>query len=278
MPELPEVQTVINILNKSPAIDKKIIGTRVFIKKILKNTSVNKFDIFLKKEKIISFNRYGKYIIIKLTNNKNLFVHLRMEGKLFCTKDIDKTNVKHLCIQIMLENGFNLFYYDTRMFGTFHIFVGNSNDFYSIKSMGPDAMLSKKFNVDYLKNIFKHTKKNIKTIILDQTKISGIGNIYADEILFACKINPFSKANALDIKNIKNFISVTTSIFKKAILYKGTTIFSYMSSANHTGNYQKYLNVYGRNNEPCNICRKKIVYRKINGRGTYFCEKCQKLL
>ena len=273
MPELPEVQTVINNLKKQKIIDLKITDVKIFKNKILKNSTFSEFKKFIVNEKIIDFQRIGKYIVICLTNKKYLVIHLRMEGKLFILKE-NEIKKRHLMIYLKLNNNLNLCYYDSRMFGTFHIF--NEQEFKNNRMINKIAIdpLNEKFNYKFLKEKIKSSKKPIKSVLLDQEIVSGIGNIYANEILFCAKINPLKKANTLTDKNFKDIVLCSKKILTKAVKMNGTTIFSFKFDKNHSGGYQDYLKVHGK--KICSICKKPIEKIKINSRGTYFCKQCQK--
>jgi formamidopyrimidine-DNA glycosylase len=227
MPELPEVQTIINNLTHVGLMHKSIIAINIFKEKLIKNASISEFKTFLKNEKIINIERIGKYIILKLTNDKVLTIHLRMEGKLFyepLQSDLPST---HLRIEFELNNKHVLRYYDSRMFGTFHIY---KNDAYlhspHIKKISIDP-LNKNFDCQYLKQQIYKSNKPIKTVLLDQTKVSGIGNIYADEILFLSKIHPLSKPSFLNNKNYNDIAKYAKYVLELAIKYGGTTVSSY---------------------------------------------------
>ncbi len=276
MPELPEVQTIINSLLKAKITTSKIIKVDFFKTKVLKNSTPNEFTNFLINEKIVNIERIGKYIIFKLTHNKQMVVHLRMEGKLFY-ESIDKQLEKRfLMLSIQFANKYRLSYYDMRMFGTFHIF--RNNEYLISKEIKKVAIdpLNPKFDGEYLMDQCKNISKAIKTTLLDQTIVSGIGNIYADEILFASRINPLTKPKQLSKSDFNHISNNAKKILKEAIKHKGTTVASYKFDPNHTGGYQNKLKVHTRNKKPCPVCKTIINKIKVNGRGTYYCPSCQK--
>ncbi len=202
-----------------------------------------------------------------------------MEGKLFYFKSGCNFTSNHLMAKIVFTNDSILCYYDSRMFGTFHIFSSRLSCFSSeiLKKVAIDP-LDKKFNEYFLFAKIKNSHKHIKNLLLDQTIVSGIGNIYADEILFMSKIHPLSKGINIDISMCKKIVKYSKLILKKAIDHKGTTILSYKYKKNNHGNYQKYLLVHSHSGEKCKICGTRILKLKINGRGTYFCPNCQKII
>ena len=276
MPELPEVTTIINVLKKTTLIGSKIKSVDVLMPKIIKNTTVNKFKHFFVGEEFIDIQRIGKYIIYKLTHDKIFVAHLRMEGKFVYIVSKKFTDTKHLMSKFNLENNYSLVYYDSRMFGTFTIY--STKDYLKSKEISKVAIdpLNKDFIGEFLFKKIQKINRPIKTVLLDQSIVSGIGNIYADEILFQCKIHPLTKAKYLTLEECKMISKYAKSILLDAIKHKGTTIFSYKFDKNHSGEYQSYLKVHQRKGLPCKICKTKIEKIKVNGRGTYFCPNCQK--
>ena len=276
MPELPEVTTIINVLKKTTLINNKIKNVDILIPKVIQNVSVQQFKKFFISEKIIDIDRLGKYIIYKLTNKKVFVSHLRMEGKFFYGETKKMKNLSHIMVLFNFINGNSLAYCDSRMFGTFSIY--HENDYSKSKELSKLSIdpLNKKFTPDFLLNKIHNINRPIKTVLLDQTIVSGIGNIYADEILFMCKLHPLTKAKQLTKKDCELICKYSKRILLDAIKHKGTTIFSYKFDRNHSGEYQQFLNVHQRKNKPCKKCKTPIIKIKVNGRGTYFCPKCQK--
>jgi formamidopyrimidine-DNA glycosylase len=275
MPELPEVETVVRYLNKN-ILNKEIVEIIIHKEKIIKNIDKNGFINFLINEKILKVERKAKYIIFVFSNNKNMISHLRMEGKFFVEKnDSELIKNKHSHILFKFKDGEYLIYNDTRIFGTMNIY--SKEEMINNKELirvGYEPF-DENCNVDYLFQIFKKSNRKIKTILLDQGIISGIGNIYADEILFQAKILPFREAKSLNKNDIDNILSASIEILNKSILNKGTTIHSFKSNSLETGNYQQFLKVHTKKDEECLICKDKIIKIKVNNRGTYYCKTCQ---
>ncbi len=277
MPELPEVTTIINTLKNTSLLNNEIVDVVFYKTKVLKNCTPNQFKDFLKNESFIDIQRKGKYLIFYLTNDKFLLIHLRMEGKLFyqpLTQDIHK---KHLMVQINLKNNYFLGYYDSRMFGTFHIYKSKDDLLHSkeISKISYDPF-EKEMTPTFLYKKLSKCSRSIKTSLMDQSIISGIGNIYANEILFECKINPLTKSSKLTINDCSNIIKFAKQIMSASIKHKGTTIFSYKFDKTHTGEFQSFLKIHTHSSEPCPICKTLIKKIKVNGRGTYYCPNCQK--
>lgn len=275
MPELPEVQTVVNYLNKN-ILGLKIKKIHFYIEKILKNVTVNQFKKDLINSHITSITRKGKYIIINISNNLSWIVHLRMEGK-FYIKQNDQyiMDNKHLVCEIFFDN-FSLCFYDTRRFATFHIIKTNDIERFNLLTKVNIDPLDNLATGEYLFNKLSKLKTNIKTSLLNQSIISGIGNIYVDEILFKSKISPFRISNKISLPESNLLIKNAKEILLKSISLNGTTISTYNYDGVHSGGYQDYLLIHNPKQKICKLCNKPIIFEKNNGRGTYWCKTCQK--
>ena len=268
MPELPEVETVKN------GLIKKIKGRRINTCKVLWPGIIAMPDkeTFIKKiagEKIEDLSRRGKFILIELTDYI-LISHLRMEGKYFI-KDKEEELSKHDHVIFSLDNNKELRYNDTRKFGKMYLVEKDKLDTTPIKDLGLEPW-DNNLNEDYLKRKL-NKKKAIKTLLLDQSIIAGIGNIYADEILYLSKINPERNGCDLTKKNLTDIITNTRHVLEESIKLGGSTIHTYSSVDGVTGMFQQQLLVHGKKECPKNHKVEKIV---VNGRGTYYCPKCQK--
>ena len=285
MPELPEIEIVKQSLDKNikfEKIKKVVVRNRSLRFKIPKN-----FEIVLKNKIINKISRKSKYLILHL-EDIYCVIHLGMSGTihLINKKNFKKnTNtsfysspnlpLKHNHIEFFLEK-YQLIYNDPRRFGFFKIFEKKSlSDFFN--NVGPEP-LNNKFNINYISNYFMNKKKNVKSFLLDQKFVSGIGNIYASEILFCCKINPLKKAKnltKLDIKKIRYF---SKSILNQAIKKGGSSIRDFKNVEGRNGSYQNEFKVYQRENLNClnKDCFGKIKKKVISKRSTFFCNRCQK--
>ncbi len=267
MPELPEVETVRNAL-KAKILNKKIISINVLYSRIVEN-DLEEFNSLIK-QKFIDIKRKGKYLIFE-TDSNYLISHLRMEGKYFVKNSSDEI-LKHDHIIFTLSNNIKLVYNDTRKFGRMILINKNDLEEYFIK-LGKEP---NDLNSSYLKDKLQKSNKSIKTLLLDQNIIAGLGNIYANEVLFLSKINPYKKGRDLTIEEINKIIASSIKIIDKSIKEGGSTIKSYTSSLGVTGNYQNYLLVHMKENQTCIYCNNLIKKEKIDGRSTYYCENCQK--
>ena len=273
MPELPEVETVRRSL-KLKLIGKRIAGVRIYYDGVIEYPDVSSFKRKIIGEVIRDIKRYGKWLIFVL-DDYYLLSHLRMEGKYFF-RDKDEKVYKHEHIVFELDDGSELRYMDVRKFGK--MWLIRKED---IKKIGPLVSLGlepwdDKLTVSYLKDKYKKKRLAIKSVILDQSIIVGIGNIYADEILFLSGIDPLKRACDLGDGELDNIIKYTKVVLEKAIKKGGTTIRSYTSVNGIHGLFQQELNVHCKEGEACPKCGNIIMKIKVGGRGTYYCSKCQK--
>ena len=287
MPELPEVEVVKQSLDrkiKFQKIKKVVVRNRNLRFIIPKN-----FEFFLKNKKINKISRKSKYLIFHLNNNSFLIIHLGMSGTihLVSKKNYYKnTNAsfygssslpaKHSHILIFFKK-YQIIYNDPRRFGFIKILKNKKNLELFFRNVGPEPF-NNKFKISYLYNYLRGKKKNIKSFLLDQKFISGIGNIYANEILFYCKINPLKQAKNLtkiEIGKIKYFSKL---ILNKAIKKGGSSIKNFKNIKGNYGNYQNEFKVYDRENLNClkKSCNGKIIKKFISKRSTFFCNSCQK--
>lgn len=272
MPELPEVETVRKSLLRLVR-GKEIRDIDVFYEKMIRH-DVKEFVSILLGKKINNISRYGKYLMFEI-GEYILISHLRMEGKYFI-RDLEEDRNKHEHVIFYFTDDTTMRYHDTRKFGTFDlIHKNNLNDFYPIQKLGPEPF-GQGMNQKYLYNILKNKTIAIKTALLDQTIVAGLGNIYVNEVLFLSGIHPTTPCNQITRKQTQELIDNSIKVLNKAIELGGTTIRSYTSSLGVTGRFQNDLTVHDREGEECKVCQSLIVKEKVNGRGTYYCPKCQK--
>lgn len=272
MPEIAEVETVRNVLKKK-ILNKRIIDINILYPKMIES-DINDFKNILINNSFIDILRKGKWLIFKL-NDYYLISHLRMEGKYFI-KNKDDIIEKHEHVIIRFYDNTELRYHDTRKFGRMKLIKHDELD--SCEEIKKQGFEPGDINLtpSYLLEKFKNKRLPIKTTLLDQSIISGLGNIYVDEVLFASNINPLRQANTITKDEAKRIIDSSAIIIKEAIKNGGTTIRSYTSSLGVTGHYQDYLKVHQRKGLNCYNCNSIINKISVNGRGTYYCPKCQK--
>ena len=274
MPELPEVETVKEAL-KCNLLGRKIKSIDIYYDRIIQNISKDEFVSSLKDEVIIDIKRVGKYLVFVFEKHIMLS-HLRMEGKYNYIKNSVNKLTSHDHVVFNFDNGESLVYNDTRKFGTMEVF--NTNRLEDILTVNPLVKLGKEpltdeLTFDYLKSKISKLRKPLKTVLLDQSIISGLGNIYADEVCYMSHLHPLTVANTLSDEDIKNILESTNIVIAKAIKLGGTTIRSFTSSHMITGRFQNELLVHTK--EKCQ-CGNKITKIFVGGRGTYYCEVCQK--
>lgn len=271
MPEIAEVKTVGKVLKKQ-ILNKKIKDVNIIYKGIVENDE-HYFKKCLIGNEIKDIKTKGKWLLFYL-NNYCLLSHLRMEGKYFIKKHDEEIN-KHEHVIIKFDD-FDLRYHDTRKFGKMNLIkIDEIETIECLKKLGPEPFDSN-LTKEYLFHKINNKSIAIKTILLDQTIINGLGNIYANEVLFDSGIDPKRLGNTIALNECNKIIESSKKIIKKAIEKGGTTIKSYTSSLGVEGKYQNYLKVHKKENESCSKCQNKIIKIKINGRSTYYCPKCQK--
>ena len=285
MPELPEVEIVKQSLNKKIKF-KKI--TKVIIRnRNLRFRIPSYFGKFLKNKIIKEVDRFSKYIIIKFEDKTFCLVHLGMTGTIHLVeKNSKNTNTsfysdinlpkKHNHIEIQF-NKIKMIYNDPRRFGFFIIIEDQKTLSKRFEHLGPEPFF-KSFNFNYIKSFFKNKEKNIKSFLLDQNFVSGIGNIYASEILFLCKIKPNKKAKYLNLENCKDIVYYSRFVLNKAIKKGGSSIRDFKNTSGNQGSFQKEFKVYQRENLNCLKYRCAGIIKKkfISNRSTFFCNICQK--
>ena len=266
MPELPEVQTIVNGLNK------KILNKKILSLNEVREGTIQNFidDINPELGIIVSIKRRGKYIIMETSNNYKLIIHLRMTGKFIYERLPEKIS-SHERASFMFEDNTKLIFDDVRAFGKIQIYE-KGDEVESLEKLGLEPV-SKDFNEKYLKKKFINRKSPIKNLLLNQKIIAGLGNIYANEILYRARISPLKKGNKLSLKKLKTIVEKTKEVLEQAIKYNGTTISDYRSVEDKAGEFQNFLKVYRKEYCECGHQIKKI---KQAGRSTYYCPVCQK--
>ncbi|MGL4948268.1 MAG: DNA-formamidopyrimidine glycosylase [Mycoplasma sp.] len=274
MPELPEVETVVRYLNKV-CLNKVITNANVRLIKLLKNIDAKTFEKRMVNRYFVNILRRGKYLLFVMDDKSVMVSHLRMEGKYNFEEKDDITLNKHDHIIFEFNDKSVLKYNDTRQFGTINLYdsIQLANESKELSKLGIEPF-SKEMNIDNLYPIFKSSNRSIKTFLLDQTIITGIGNIYVNEILFDVKIDPRTPTNLLSKKMVQNIIDSTNNILLESIKHNGTTIHSFKFDKWSTGNYQEFLKVHQQ--KVCSKCNGEISKITVGQRGTYYCKKCQR--
>ena len=272
MPELPEVETVRRTL-KNKILNEVFKNIKIYYPNIIAFPNIDEFKSKLIGQTILDIDRRGKWLIFVL-NDYYLLTHLRMEGKFFIKNNEELS--KHEHIVFMFNSGIELRYHDTRKFGKMYLFEKNiAFNCKPLNELGLEPF-DEKLNSNYLLEKYSNKRLPIKTVLLDQSIITGIGNIYADEILFLSKISPLKLSYLLTDAECSAIINNTKKVLSKAIELGGTTIRSYESSEGVHGRFQNNLLVHNHEGDNCPICFNKIIKIRVGGRGTYYCNYCQK--
>ena len=287
MPELPEVEVV------KRSLEKKILNLkvkRVRINDFNLRYKVDKYRIaLLKGKKIKKIERRSKFLIFEISSNLIMLIHLGMTGKFFFINrdkkkfktsfyyNLDK-NEKHDRIIFYLQNNQKLIYNDVRKFGFIKLYKSKEyKDISHLKNLGPEP-LSKYWNLKYFQKYILNRNRNIKSILMDQKFISGLGNIYVNEILFLSGIMPYRKIKTLKNFEIIKIVKNTKKVLKNSIKMGGSSIKDFSSDNGKMGEFQQRFKVYGRKGEKCsNVdCTRSILKTFITNRATFFCKRCQK--
>lgn len=269
MPELPEVETIVRVLEKS-LMGNRIKALDFRYKDLLELDSEYPLEVLLNK-RFVGFDRRGKYLCFEFEDDFVWIVHLRMEGKFYL---YDRAHRPTMHTHLVIETDQQWVHYlDMRKFSRMAI-TKNKDAYFIKKKLGPEP-----FGVDpaYLYDKIHKSRRAIKNILLDQSVVVGIGNIYADEILFETQIHPLTLGVKITKKEVAALVIAIDRVLKSAILQGGTTIRSYTSSLNVTGRFQVRLNAYGQAGNPCTRCNATLERIVLGGRSTVFCPVCQKV-
>jgi formamidopyrimidine-DNA glycosylase len=277
MPELPEVETI------RRGLENNLVGKTFSNLEILSPKSFLDNPELVEGKKIISLSRIGKQISIHLSDNYLLLIHLKMTGQLIyfpLSSKGDKRGIlypnKYTRLIFTFTDKSHLYFNDLRKFGWIRLIkVEDLSDLQ--KNLGID-LLDDKFTLNYFSSVLKNSKKPIKTLLLDQLKFAGIGNIYASESLFLARIYPLKPANKISSINIKKLYRSVLKVIKDSLKHGGSTAKDkgYLQSSGESGSHQNYFQVYQREGESCFNCGGTVKRIKTAGRSTFFCSQCQK--
>ncbi|PSB02417.1 DNA-formamidopyrimidine glycosylase [Merismopedia glauca] len=281
MPELPEVETVRRGLNQV-TLAQEIQGGDVLLSRTIAHpVPASDFLVGVIGSQIVNWERRAKYLLAQLQRGKStpagwLGVHLRMTGQLLWL-EADTELHKHTRVRLLLSSGKELRFVDQRTFGKMWWLPPNTQPeeaISGIKTLGKEPF-SAKFTIEYLTKQLKRRHRHIKTVLLDQTVVAGLGNIYADEVLFLSGIYPETLGKDLDERQIAKLHQVMPEVLQKAIASGGTTFSNFLNVQGVNGNYGGIAWVYNRTGQPCRVCGTPISKLKIGGRSSHFCPNCQ---
>jgi len=273
MPEMPEVEQVRKTL--TPHIKGKVItDIEIYLDRLIQHPTPEEFIKGLVGKTIEEVGRKGKYLVLQTAEKQKLIVHLRMTGALIAQPS-EAPVPKYAKIKFTLTDGVTMWFTDIRTFGTLYLVTGNDVYIEGYETLGPEP-LSLGFTADYLAPLAAKSRKPIKTFILDQRIIAGLGNIYADECLALSKLLPTRFANTLSRSDIDRLCEAINAVIAQGIKNRGTTFRDYKDGEGNKGDNQNHLLVYSRAGQPCRSCGTILVQIKVGGRGSVYCPNCQK--
>lgn len=277
MPEMPEVEIIRQYLDKN-LVGKKIQQIDIRLPRQLKwPQTVEAFSKLCCGRAIKGMERQGKYLLASLEKGIKIVFHLRMTGSLVFVRSGECYENAHTRAVFDLDDGSKLVFADIRTFGVIYgLKPGELGIVKGLAEMGPEP-LSGAFTAEYLQKAAEKTSMPIKNLLLDQRKIGGIGNIYADEALFLAKLHPQRKACSLNEEECSRLQEAVNQVIESGIKDGGTTFRDYRNGAGGKGTHQEHLYVYHRQGQPCRECGVLIEYTKVGGRGTHYCPMCQRI-
>jgi formamidopyrimidine-DNA glycosylase len=275
MPELPEVQTIVNDLNAANVAGKTIMSAKVFWSRTIAEPSASSFCSRIKGKKISAIRRRGKFIVFDFNKGDNLLLHLRMSGRLHLVP-YDLPRKKHELVILSLTDGRQLRFHDTRKFGRFYL---TSDAEKILGRLGPEP-LATGFTLKIFARSLSPRKRLLKPLLLDQTFIAGLGNIYVDEALWESKIHPCRFAASLSESEIRALHRAIPRVLKRGLKNLGTSLgtgkTNFYSIAKRQGRNRDELKVFRRTDLPCLRCQATILRIIVGQRSTHICPKCQK--
>ena len=268
MPELPEVETIRRDLERD-ILNKIIQSIHIPDGRVLREPSAA-FVRRLKGQTIKAINRRGKALLLTLSSGEHWVVQVMMTGQLVFNQAVSK----HTRVYFEFNDGTILLYNDQRVFGQMRV-VKDPDEIKYFRILGPEPFVHA-FNDDYIAQYLKSTARPIKNVLLDHTFVAGVGNIYACEILFRCKITPERIAQKIRSSEIPLLRQETIAVLNEAIKARGSSMRNYVDGAGKKGTFNKLIRVYAREGEACLVCAKPIARMVQSGRSTFYCMKCQK--
>jgi len=275
MPELPEVQTVVRDLAKSGLIGREITGVRIYWPRTVSGISIKDFCRQIKGKRVLDIWRRAKFIVFDLTEGFHLLVHLRMTGRFLLTS-APKARTRHEQAVFNFGRNIRLRFHDTRKFGRFYL-LKNPDEILGRLGVEP---LQPEFTLDVFSRDMLSRKRKIKPLLLDQTVIAGIGNIYVDEALWEAGIHPERISASLDFSERRKLFKAIPKVLRQGLKNMGTTLgdgqTNFYSIAGYNGRNRAQLKVFRRAGTPCPRCRTTIRRMVVGQRGTFVCPQCQR--
>lgn len=272
MPELPEVETI------RRQLEKEVVSQQITAIVVHRHDVVRGEIFSLRNQTLFGVRRFGKLLVLDFNNGISACIHLKMTGRLtLLSSEASTPSHTHVEFHLQEAHGLNrLFFSDIRRFGYLHILPTDQVETLPfITTLGKEPL--KNFTFQDFQFVVQRSTRGIKTLLLDQTKIAGIGNIYACEALWMAKIHPLRLCRSLSLLEQKRLFSAIEEVLQEGISRGGASDNTYRDLLGEKGNYQQFFKVYGRNGEPCVRCESTIERLVIGGRGTWFCPTCQRL-
>lgn len=281
MPELPEVESIKLQLNKY------LVGHKILSIEVKNRKNFDGDEKKIEDAEILNTRRFGKVTVMDLSNGYSILTHVKLTGQ-FVYRGPNLRNPKPLSSKIIggipgphtlvifhLDHGGVLYYNDVRRFGWIRVVESNQVETEKfISKLGKDAL---EISLEDFENILSKTSRNIKVVLMDQTKIGGVGNIYANDALWLAEINPRRSAVSLNLSEVGKLYKAMLHVLKEGIKYGGASELNFITPDGTEGNYQNHTLVYGHKGEPCERCHKARIQKYfLSGRGTYWCPNCQK--
>lgn len=275
MPELPEVETIVRDLRKQGISGARITDAAVYWPRTVATHTSADFIRELRGAAVESLERRGKFLVFHLNGAKKLLVHLRMSGRLLFAPP-EQPRTKHEHILLTLQDGRQLRFQDPRKFGRWYLFAGHAT---KLDALGPEPLASG-FNARGFYERLRARKRQLKALLLDQTFLAGLGNIYVDEALWESRLHPAQSSQRLTWPQAQNLHRAIIKVLKAGIRHCGTSLgksdFNYYSTSGRQGRHQDALQIFRRTGQPCPRCRQKILRLVIAQRGSHVCPRCQK--
>lgn len=275
MPELPEVEHVVRALRRA-VTGRRIVAAELKLPRLAGGVSPRAFSQRLRGARIERVRRRGKYILIELDSARVLAVHLRMTGK-FVSLPVETPLPKHAHAIFYLDDERRLVFCDQRQFGRLWVVPASDlNRMPQLRALAPEP-LGKGFTLEYLRETLSRSRRSIKQLLLDQTKVLGLGNIYAGEALFLARLNPLTPAFQPGRRRAERLFEAIRTVLREAIA-GGSTLRIDLDEegSSYIGSSERFWRVYEREGEPCGNCGAKIRRVVQGGRSTYFCPRCQR--
>lgn len=272
MPELPEVETIVRQLRARGVEGRTILSVKVGWTRMVEPLSAASFSKQIRGTTIDQISRVGKWMMFSLSSGKTIMIHLRMSGSFSMEKG------GHDRIVLKLSDGLNLYYRDTRKFGRWRL-VDDPQEI--LGKLGPDA-LSRRFTRSYFHDVLGKRHRMIKPLILDQSIVAGLGNIYADEALWEAKIHPERRSDSLTDAELEKLFIAIKHVLNIGVKNRGTSLgdgkMNYRDVEGQSGGHREMVKAYGRSGKPCERCGTRLKKNVVSQRGTTFCPDCQSAL